>query len=211
MNLRPSGYEPDELPDCSTPRHGPGLDWCGRFAGPVAGVKRISASKSGSGAGRRLPAMWWPRHVFARPGSDLLSHALRRSTIGAEGLHGRVRDGIGCFPLAITTRPCKHMARPTRTGTAPIGGGRRRSPVRACTRTGPYGLGKVKAGADAIAAAPSASAEKGASHGKTICGTGRTRLSGATAAKRKTAFSAACEVFRPGLLQAGEGTSRSSD
>ena len=21
MNLRPSGYEPDELPDCSTPRH----------------------------------------------------------------------------------------------------------------------------------------------------------------------------------------------
>ena len=22
MNLRPSGYEPDELPDCSTPRHG---------------------------------------------------------------------------------------------------------------------------------------------------------------------------------------------
>lgn len=31
-----------------------------------------------------------------RPGSDLLSHALRRSTIGAEGFHGRVRDGIGC-------------------------------------------------------------------------------------------------------------------
>ena len=144
MNLRPSGYEPDELPDCSTPRHGPGLDWCGRFAGPVAGVKRISASKSGSGAGRRLPAMCWPRHVFARPGSDLLSHALRRSTIGAEGLHGRVRDGIGCFPLAITTRPCKHMARPTRTGTAPIGGGRRRSPVRACTRTGSAGLAKSK-------------------------------------------------------------------
>ena len=48
------------------------------------------------------------RPVLARPGSDLLSHALRRSTIGAEGLHGRVRDGIGCFPLAITTRPCKH-------------------------------------------------------------------------------------------------------
>ena len=30
-----------------------------------------------------------------RPGGDLLSHALRRSTIGAEGFHGRVRDGIG--------------------------------------------------------------------------------------------------------------------
>jgi hypothetical protein len=24
LNLRPSGYEPDELPDCSTPRHGVG-------------------------------------------------------------------------------------------------------------------------------------------------------------------------------------------
>src|ERR1700676_2031988 len=32
----------------------------------------------------------------AGPGGDLLSRALRRSTIGAEGFHGRVRDGIGC-------------------------------------------------------------------------------------------------------------------
>ena len=32
-----------------------------------------------------------------RPGGDLLSHALRRSTIGAEGFHDRVRDGIGCW------------------------------------------------------------------------------------------------------------------
>ena len=157
------------------------------------------------------PAMCLPRHVFARPGSDLLSHALRRSTIGAEGLHGRVRDGIGCFPLAVTTRPCKHMARPTRTGTAPIGGGRRRSPVRACTRTGPYGLGKVKAGADTIAAAPPASAERGASHGKTILRRRPRPSVGGDRRKKGTAFSAACEVFRPGLLQAGEGTSRSSD
>src|SRR3954466_12361663 len=34
---------------------------------------------------------------LAGPGGDLLFHALRRSTIGAEGFHGRVRDGIGCF------------------------------------------------------------------------------------------------------------------
>ena len=60
-NLRPSGYEPDELPDCSTPR------------------------------GFRA------RGALGRPGGDLLSHALRRSTIGAEGFHGRVRDGIGCL------------------------------------------------------------------------------------------------------------------
>src|SRR5437867_13081709 len=35
--------------------------------------------------------------AFGRLGSDLLSRVLRRSTIGAEGFHGRVRDGIGCF------------------------------------------------------------------------------------------------------------------
>ena len=45
---------------------------------------------------------------FRRPGGDLLSHALRRSTIGAEGFHGRVRDGIGCRTLAMTTRPAKN-------------------------------------------------------------------------------------------------------
>ena len=47
---------------------------------------------------------------FFWPGGDLLSHALRRSTIGAEGFHGRVRDGIGCGPLAITTRPKKPVS-----------------------------------------------------------------------------------------------------
>ena len=41
---------------------------------------------------------------FGRPGSVLLSRILRYSTIGAEAFHGRVRDGIGCFILAITTR-----------------------------------------------------------------------------------------------------------
>ena len=35
--------------------------------------------------------------VLGKPGGDLLFHALRRSTIGAEGFHGRVRDGIGCW------------------------------------------------------------------------------------------------------------------
>ena len=34
---------------------------------------------------------------FGGTGGDLLFHALRRSTIGAEGFHGRVRDGIGCL------------------------------------------------------------------------------------------------------------------
>src|SRR5437762_13953035 len=39
----------------------------------------------------------WLEGGPARLGDDLLFRALRRSTIGAEGFHGRVRDGIGCF------------------------------------------------------------------------------------------------------------------
>jgi hypothetical protein len=34
---------------------------------------------------------------FGEPGGDLLFRRLSGSTIGAEGFHGRVRDGIGCL------------------------------------------------------------------------------------------------------------------
>ena len=43
----------------------------------------------------------------AMPGDDLLFHRLGDSTIGAVRFHGRVRDGIGCSPLATATRPSK--------------------------------------------------------------------------------------------------------
>ena len=46
---------------------------------------------------------------LSRSGGDLLSHVLRRSTIGATALNGRVRDGIGCFACAMTTRPRKTL------------------------------------------------------------------------------------------------------
>ena len=45
--------------------------------------------------------------LFIRFGGDLLSHTLRCSTIGAKALNGRVRDGSGCFALAMTTKPNK--------------------------------------------------------------------------------------------------------
>lgn len=45
--------------------------------------------------------------AFSRPGSDLLSRVLRRSTIGAGAFHGRVRHGNGCSHPAITTRSTK--------------------------------------------------------------------------------------------------------
>ena len=47
-----------------------------------------------------------------RSGGDLLSHVLRRSTIGVGTLIGRVRDGIGSFVLAMTTRPEKRQGLP---------------------------------------------------------------------------------------------------
>ena len=81
LNLRPSGYEPDELPGCSTPRR------------DILHVFLIF----------RFESIW----VISRFGGDLLSHVLRRSTIGATALNGRVRDGIGCFARAMTTKPKK--------------------------------------------------------------------------------------------------------
>ena len=48
--------------------------------------------------------MIWRKHELYKPGSDLLSRALRQSTIGAERLNDRVRNGIGWGPLAITTQ-----------------------------------------------------------------------------------------------------------
>ena len=78
LNLRPSGYEPDELPGCSIPRQ-------------FLTVLREYLD-------------------FTRFGGDLLSHTLRCSTIGAKALNGRVRNGAGCFALAMTTKPSKIQA-----------------------------------------------------------------------------------------------------
>ena len=42
--------------------------------------------------------------IIYKPGNDLLFHVLRQSTIGAEGLDYRVRNGIGYYTFAIITR-----------------------------------------------------------------------------------------------------------
>src|ERR1043166_9451596 len=75
LNLRPSGYEPDELPGCSTPRQ----------------TKRSPLGRAGSGLETlRMGSRTTPP---AKPGDDLLFHCLSSSTIGAVRFHGRVRDG----------------------------------------------------------------------------------------------------------------------
>ena len=45
--------------------------------------------------------------VFSRTGNDLLSRGLSRSTIGAGGFNGRVRNGIGWNSPASITGPAK--------------------------------------------------------------------------------------------------------
>ncbi len=150
MNLRPSGYEPDELPGCSIPRH-----FClgyraERYLSPEFGLLRGALLEAGVGLprGALLARVWptvssgWPewhrtkfrvrpmplvtcdlgligrpfgriverREGLFRSGGDLLSHVLRRSTIGATALNGRVRDGAGCFACAMATRPKKTLS-----------------------------------------------------------------------------------------------------
>ena len=61
--------------------------------------------------------------VLGRLGSDLLSRALRHSTIGAEDFHGRVRYGIGCSPLASATKSSKREEDlKVRAGRRPVTG-----------------------------------------------------------------------------------------
>ena len=86
LNLRPSGYEPDELPGCSTPRRG-----------------RVPVGDAADG----LIVMGECRDDLCGPGGDRLSRVLRHSTMGAETFDGRVRDGIGSCRLAKATRPAK--------------------------------------------------------------------------------------------------------
>ena len=88
LNLRPSGYEPDELPGCSTPRQ-------------IVSETPATAGKT---------SIIIKRLILGRPGNDLLSRVLRHSTISAEEFNGRVRDGIGFWLLAQATGPAKDKA-----------------------------------------------------------------------------------------------------
>ena len=85
MNLRPSGYEPDELPGCSTPR------------------------QRGVWTSCRENRDHDQAQLLARPGGDPLSHRSNGSTLGAARFHGRVRNGVGWDPRALTTRSSEEL------------------------------------------------------------------------------------------------------
>ena len=99
LNLRPSGYEPDELPGCSTPRRGAvgNRQWAGGLWSRAAYCLLPIAHRPREGSGAHEEGLI---NVLGGPGGDLLSRVLRQSTIGAEAFDGRVRDGIGSDRLA---------------------------------------------------------------------------------------------------------------
>src|SRR5690606_37061677 len=90
LNLRPSGYEPDELPGCSTPRQS-----------NASSRMRRENSRDNVNGFRKSALSAAPA---AKPGDDLLFHRLSDSTIGAVWFHGRVRDGIGWVTDAMVTK-----------------------------------------------------------------------------------------------------------
>ena len=90
MNLRPSGYEPDELPGCSIPRQDLEAALSARWACRWCVSDIVN--------GFTLDAL------AAKPGDDLLFHCLSNSTIGAVRFHVRVRDGIGWVTDAMVTK-----------------------------------------------------------------------------------------------------------
>src|SRR3954471_16541514 len=90
LNLRPSGYEPDELPGCSTPRH------------QLRQTKRALRDSLGSGFFNIANGFF--EAPVSKPVDGLLFHCLSSSTIGAVRFHGRVRDGIGWVTDAMVTK-----------------------------------------------------------------------------------------------------------
>ena len=94
MNLRPSGYEPDELPGCSTPRHQVGR--CAeaarkRFVWPSCAASRQAGCST-------------PRHQVGRcarqPGSVLFDRLALQA--GRRAAPPRVTRGcIGCGPVYV--------------------------------------------------------------------------------------------------------------
>ena len=71
----------------------------------MSGFKKMPPEKHGQAPKKDTKDKVYPDYAngFRRPGSDLLSRALRQSTIGAAEFHGRVRNGIGWGICAITT------------------------------------------------------------------------------------------------------------
>ena len=96
LNLRPSGYEPDELPGCSTPRQGVWQGFCLlvspwirlvlAFSGGLAGLvfcrglvrRGFPARALGPSGGRAAILLWWTGRLQRfRAGSEVVGGSAR--------------------------------------------------------------------------------------------------------------------------------------
>ena len=94
LNLRPRGYEPRELPDCSTPRYGP--TWR-----PTVGAFRFRQTASTAGTQRTEPQ---PFNQTRSRSTDTLA-SLPRSVYGKRSTGGLLRPpSAPPLPLAEGTR-----------------------------------------------------------------------------------------------------------
>src|SRR5215469_9591612 len=59
---------------------------------------------------RQRPPQGRALSFYEAPGSDLLSHGLSHTTIGAGAFHFRVRDGIGWDHAAVSAREAVQVA-----------------------------------------------------------------------------------------------------
>jgi hypothetical protein len=70
--------------------------------GPTLACRPVRISHRQNPQKKRPPV--WVAFCFEAPGSDLLSHGLSHTTIGAGAFHFRVRDGIGWYHAAVSAR-----------------------------------------------------------------------------------------------------------
>ena len=156
MNLRPSGYEPDELPGCSTPRHQ--CVPCTRSCeARLLSALRMMLGVSRTGGGRRQHG------PYSRFGRDVnpLSVRRERRIAGPHGFAHASQKAILCQRLDIRLLVC-HRWQPMQPGVGRRGlRGQRRGLRIACvaypklraTRV-PTGCAAPGCGCDGVGAVP---------------------------------------------------------
>ncbi|GEM_PF-540521 len=113
---RPPAATPPRRPPAATPvRRAPApFRVLGSSATEPASPSTLAADKRRGPLDLSRAALF--RHVRRRP---TLPRGPPRSTIGAEGLNFRVRNGTGCFPFAITAETLLRCDRPRRRAPGP--------------------------------------------------------------------------------------------
>jgi hypothetical protein len=90
-------------------RHSPPGPWASRIPQPRLPTSSFNTTQTSEEGRSTILGATLFKHVRRRP---TLPRGPPRSTIGAEGLNFRVRNGTGCFPFAITAETLLRCHRP---------------------------------------------------------------------------------------------------